>query len=526
MSNVVLGKPRFVPPKDGKVRDLIFFVAGTTDPTNINGKRYEANKDYWRASVTNFWGKVKELKPQYLDLHIEDSFFSWSGDNNTEERKKGADRMLDLLIRAYPGFKNREAHLHLIGHSHGGNVINAFTELISKDKRFPPLWKVKSITYLSTPFFQKKHQLNHSKLHAACKIINVHNDYDLTQQLIADFSLINLEGLIKSFQIDKFDKGIKMLKSVDSDAITTYLKALYNPFSPDGFKNKAIAARKEMAKAFLGINLITQEFIAFIETLKIKNTDLQKEKSAFITLLNSFLHWTFVVYNNYSNKMVSFDKGVFVNNLNLAQGLGVLNILFDIKSGPQNSYLLSLLAGLFAEKKGISDSIDETSWSPKKQTKGLSILDLSITNKDIYHTRKKKTAFDKFLKGAQGAVQQRQLEDLLMRLFSQFIKPKQMKNVIDGIGLANWVLSGDFKKQLETLKGNFEKYYTFVNKYHAFLVTEKDDTEIKELDKKPGSIPYLAMVSHGLSHTQFWPEVENGLKGAFSSGKNPGYVKK
>lgn len=525
MSNVTLGKPRFVPPKDGKVRDLIFFVAGTTDPTNINGKRYEANKDYWRASVTNFWGKVKELKPQYLDLHIEDNFFSWSGDNNTEERKKGADRMLDLLVRAYPGFKNREAHLHLIGHSHGGNVINQFTELISKDNRFPLLWKVKSITYLSTPFFQKKHQLNHSKLHADCKIINVHNDYDLTQQLIADFSLINLEGLLKSFQIDKFDKGIKMLKSVNSDAITTYFKGLNIPFT-DSLKNKAILARKEMAQAFLGINLITQEFIIYIESLKIKNSDLQKEKASFISLLNSFLKWTYDVHNNYSGKMVSYDKAIFVKNLNLSQGLGVLNILFDIKSGPQNSYLLSLLAGIFAEKKGISDSIDETSWTPKKQTKGLSILDLSITNKDIYHTRNKKTAFDNFLKGAQGAVKQRQLEDLLMRLFSQFIKPQQMKNIIDYIGYANWVLSGSLKQQSEILKGNFEKYYMYVNKYHAFLVTENDDKQIKELDKKPGSIPYLAMVSHGLSHTQFWPDVEKGLKSAFSSGKNPGYVKK
>ena len=38
--------------------------------------------------------------------------------------------------------------------------------------------------------------------------------------------------------------------------------------------------------------------------------------------------------------------------------------------------------------------------------------------------------------------------------------------------------------------------------------------------------PILAIFSHGLSHTQFWPDVEKGLKSAFSSGKNPGYVKK
>lgn len=33
------------------------------------------------------------------------------------------------------------------------------------------------------------------------------------------------------------------------------------------------------------------------------------------------------------------------------------------------------------------------------------------------------------------------------------------------------------------------------------------------------------MVFQSLSHTQFWKEVEDGLKDAFSSGKNPGYKK-
>ena len=61
---------------------------------------------------------------------------------------------------------------------------------------------------------------------------------------------------------------------------------------------------------------------------------------------------------------------------------------------------------------------------------------------------------------------------------------------------------------------------------YANLVAKKDDTDFPGIIKRPGSIPYLAMVSHGLSHTQFWPEVESGLKGAFSSGVNPGYKKK
>ena len=63
------------------------------------------------------------------------------------------------------------------------------------------------------------------------------------------------------------------------------------------------------------------------------------------------------------------------------------------------------------------------------------------------------------------------------------------------------------------------------NRYHANLVVKNDKKEIKDMIKRPGTIPYLAMNSHSLSHTQFWKEVENNLKTSFSSGKNLGYKK-
>lgn len=43
---------------------------------------------------------------------------------------------------------------------------------------------------------------------------------------------------------------------------------------------------------------------------------------------------------------------------------------------------------------------------------------------------------------------------------------------------------------------------------------------------RPGSVPYLATVSHSLSHTQYWLKVDEALKSAFSSGKNTGYKPK
>jgi hypothetical protein len=541
--------PKDPPKSEGRIIDIVMFVAGTTDPGNTDGKKHHANTTYWKyvdektnketeQSLNNLWNKIKKLKPQFLDLHTEGEFFSWSGDNDTKERIQASERLFDLILRVYSGWKNQEVHLHLIGHSHGGNVINQFTELVSskemiakstilkprKITEFPKLWKVKSITYLSTPFFQKKHQLNHGKLHKECKIINVHNAYDLTQQLIADFSLTNLEGLLMSFQMDKFETGIQMVKSVDKDIIMTYFKSLIW----QDLKNKATLAWRETAKAFLGFNIIIGEFIKYINSLKIENSNLQKEKALFINLLNNLQRWTSDVHKNYSSITEGYDKSTWVKNLNLTQGLQVLNILLAIKTGPKDSYLLNLLAGIFGENKGITDSIDETAWTPKKQTKSLPILDVPIFESDPYNSRNKKREFEGFLKGAQNAVHTRNLEDLLMRLLSQFIKPSMLTFIVRTIDYAiEPVVFGKLDTEVTTLRKNLAIYSKFVTQYHAGLVTEKDEKAFeKDIMKAPGSVSYLAMASHSLSHTQLWKKVEDGLRNSFSSGVNPRYKKK
>lgn len=539
--------PEDPPKSEGRIIDVVMFVAGTTDPVNITGKKHQANTAYWKyideksnketaQSLNNLWNNIKKLKPQFLDLHIEGQFFSWSGDNDTKERMLASERLFDLMLRVYSGWKNQEVHLHLIGHSHGGNVINQFTELVAnkemiakssilksrKITEFPKHWKVKSITYLSTPFFQKKHQLNHSKLHKECKIINVHNEYDLTQQLIANFSLNNLEGLLKSFQMERFETGINTVKGVNTDAITSYLKS----FIWQDFKSKATLAWREMSEAFLGFNIITAEFIKYINSLKIENSNLQKEKDSFLSILNALLQWTYDVHQNFASIKGDYGKITWVKNLNLTQGLKVLNILFAIKSKPKDSYLLSLLAKIFSESQGITDSIDETLASPQKQTKGLNIIDIPIHEYEPYHFRKKRSEFKTFLKGAQNAVHTRELEDLLMRLFSQFIKPKELKKIISYVDNAEYVVTGNLDKELKILRGNLKIYDLFVTEYYAGLVSPEDEKSYQDMEKRPGTLPYLATASHSLSHTQLWEKAEEGLKSAFSSGINPGYKKK
>jgi hypothetical protein len=527
MSNVIIGEPRFKPPQSTKTKaivDVVMFVAGTTDPINTKGLKHEANTGYWQATKENFWAKVKELKPQFHDLHIEGSFFSWSGDNDTAERNKAADRLLDLFVRVYPGFKRKEVHLHLIGHSHGGNVINEFTNLISHDKRFPEPWKIKSITYLSTPFFKKKHQLNHAKIHSGCKIINVHNEYDLTQRLVADFSLVNLEIFLQNFNMKNFEKGTNLLKSVDTAAFEHFKDVYINNHTEGPF------IWREATKAFLAINALTAEFIKYIKGIDVKTANLDKERDEFVSLLNQFLQWTFNVHGrlskNSSNRSGGYGRTEFLQDLQITTVLDILNALFDIKTGVKDSYILHLLARVFAAEKGLTDSIEDNAWTPKEQTKGLSIQDLNITEFDTYHSRKKKKDAEKFITGAIAALQKNNLEELLMRLFSQFVTPKTMTIINYVLHGTEVVVFGDFDTQITTLRKNLKKYGDLITEYHAFLVTDKDKKEIKEIIAMPGSVPYLAMASHSLSHTRFWPEVETGLRGAFSSGINPGYKKK
>ena len=527
--------PEDPPKSEGRIIDIVMFVAGTTDPINSDGKKHQANTDYWQSSKENFWHKIKDLKDQFLDLHIEGRFFSWSGDNDTKERNIASERLLELILRVYPGWKNQEVHLHLIGHSHGGNVINQFTELVAskemitkskflksrKVTEFPKSWKVKSITYLSTPFFQKKHQLNHGKLHKNCKIINVHNEYDLTQRLIADFSLLNMEVFLKNFQIDNFKKGLDTLHSVDTSAFSK----LFKPIVRDKTDGPEIWRATTIAMS--GINQLTAQFIKYIESLPLNSSSIIEEKTNFLKLLKRFQNWTYdeckLFYQNSSTRKGGYGRSEFMEDLNINTALGMLNELFDIKTGVKDSYILKLLAKMFSENSGITDSIEANSWTPKDQAKGLSIKDINITTKDPYHTRNKKNNCENFIVGAAKSVQNKNLEEVLMRLFSQFVKPFVMTIIYQVLDKSEYILSGDLDTQITRLRKSIGKYRDLVVAYNADLVTKDDVKNIKDIMKRPGSVPYLAMNSHSLSHTQFWPEVEKELKNAFSSGKSRKY---
>ncbi|MDG1333813.1 MAG: hypothetical protein P8P74_15860 [Crocinitomicaceae bacterium] len=507
------------PPKD-----IIQFVAGTTDPVNTHGLKNQANKDYWRG-VDNLWANVQDLKPQYLDLHIEDTFFSWSGDNSTEERTKGAKKLMDTLLRVYSNWTKKEVHLHLIGHSHGGNVINQFTNEIVDSSDFPENWAIKSITYLSTPFFKDQHQLNHSKMHADAKIINVHNDYDITQRFVADFTMKNLEGLIGNFvEFNKLKAAVDQIIAIDKSAYGDAGIVVNNHTEGPAMWT---TTRDLLVQGEIVMDVI-QKNLAFIGARK----KVSPQKQEFLDIINDIHQLLIQRIAVFNTGLTDRDGGYgwteLWDDLRIYDLMPLVNRIMAIDDGESDSFILGFLENVFMEEdNGLVAKIDDTSTSPENQVNGaFPIEDFDITDLDPYDKNGKKSDFEKFATGVEDAQKDGKLKEILMRMISQFIDPADVQAIVDGINKAEWIMMGDWDDQLKELRGNIEVYQGLVSEYNMDLVTEADKNN-EELEIKPGSIPYLAMTSHSLSHTDLFDDdkhnVKEALTGAFSSGENPGY---
>jgi len=200
-------------------RHIYILVPGTTDPVNSfaniqhnpdskkqlgfhettnRANSYKSTSMYWDDM---FYNDMIELENNIDDFIIFDKF-GWSGDNCVSNREVAGKYLVRRLCMPdkynkqgyYEPIKEKPVYFHLIGHSHGGNVINEMTKEIDSLPQWPEKWKVKSITYLSTPFFKKLHQVKVTPkvFHKDAQILHVYNDYDLTQNFLADFSLFDL----------------------------------------------------------------------------------------------------------------------------------------------------------------------------------------------------------------------------------------------------------------------------------------------------------------------------------------------
>jgi hypothetical protein len=231
---------------------VLVLVAGTVDPTNLwedlnaptgeekatHGRGYskpglkEQDAKYWTDAPENdrdahddnwYWETnphfrkaIGDLARRYPRLHVF-TMHGWTADNAIRNREIAGSYLCDRLCggggeRAYySGWRKLPVMFHMMGHSHGGNVINEFTRRAASSSAWPKTWKIRSVTYLSTPFFPNLHPIDTGAFHPDCAVLNAFNKYDLTQRVVADFNLHQLNGAAKLAGIDAILAKIKAL---------------------------------------------------------------------------------------------------------------------------------------------------------------------------------------------------------------------------------------------------------------------------------------------------------------------------
>lgn len=505
---------------ENKIEHIIILVAGTVDPINIEADdKIRANLSYWKEGT--FYQDIKELaeKPH---CHLFDQH-GWSGDNTAINRKVAGTYLADRLCGSegekayYPGFKNKTVHFHLIGHSHGGNLINELTQRIAEDNNWPATWQIKTIVYLSTPFFQKIHQVNTTKFHNNCKIINVINQYDLTQRTIANFSLFQLPGLKPildenkgiftkittfDFSLEKkkgsykyfhslYNKSLQFLNELEQ--LITNLKSIVTKLNKEvkyqvapGLEGKVSDKRKIMSddlkkRCYDELNPIQDSLKQMIENMQKRMTQVQNQNIIYI--------------EGYSK---GYSIGMVIKDI-FRPGVKPLSDLLRVDQVTLKGKLPNLLHDMVIE---IVDKYDNTSYLPKQESlTGYEIRHIDITKKaDKYYEKKSKEFYEfiTYLEKAEtkyaDSQSQKDLLDIIFTLIAQF-EPIQSF-------LKNETLSLTLLRNYQTILNN---------RHFGSLIVENDKGK-----PKMGSLKYLMIDAHNLSCRQLYAEVKELLEKSIS----------
>ncbi len=295
-------------PQVEKYLHVFVLVPGTTRPVNnlfdfitSSDGDHSAGSSYW---YSQFLPYIHELKKQadtqnegdkqyQSELYLD---FSWGGENNFTERVKTGQNLANKLWQKFNGkWGCKPVYFHLIGHSHGGNVINNLTNALSasnKALKFGDQWFIKSITYLSTPFFQKIEQPASDRIHSTALILNSRNYYDLTQRFVADFTVKQ----VTQQTLDQLTEKVIAIKGALSRVIADVDPILLKVTE---VKNKALNALKQEAKDYITFkNNTTNANSAAIE--------YQASLKALVTLVAEFKDDIDTLANSIDNILLQF----------------------------------------------------------------------------------------------------------------------------------------------------------------------------------------------------------------------------
>ena len=557
------------------VLHLVVLVAGTSDAINSfntpdhRAVSYPSVKkenvspgQYWDAA---FYGELKKLiksNPKALELF---DFHGWSGDNRQGNREVAGAYLVNRLVGANnekpfysKSYQSKTIHIHLIGHSHGGNVINEMTQQMAKlGSKWPSTWKVKSFTYLSTPFFQKLHQVKLGGfVHPQAEVLNVYNDYDLTQRMLADFSMYTLHDAIQVNGLTETVRtNIKQLMTAldaipwavlipmrmnDENSLRLYTAMrdfLNNRVRRDGFLSVVgfLAELQKIAeglnqpvryKADAGLtenNKVTQSF-KLLSDANLAN--LKRVIAALTASVNQSVDAldTAIRANNYSRN--GFGMASLAGAQDLANN--VANFL-RLPTGATNvaasGVIWQTLVGV------LNDAIevfDDTVTKPDAQFNGARPIEaLNVTARDAYHGKPQATNYRKLIAKIEDLEKRyaanpspNLLLDLLLTLVAHDPKARNML-VTTFNSTASFInsyveppLFGQWDAAAKALKATLTDVSNAVSsRFEGEIETgEFFDNGVACTHSEVGSLPYLLIESHSTSRRVLHPEVKSFLQ--------------
>jgi hypothetical protein len=132
-----------MPNKTKSDKIAVITVHGTGD-----GASSAAGAKWWQQGSQFAQLLEKRLAEKGVGVDIVPHM--WSGANSALEREKGGDGLSDMIKR----LDDEYASIHVIGHSHGGNVANIAADLLGWGRKKRAAKRIASMTTVGTPFFK------------------------------------------------------------------------------------------------------------------------------------------------------------------------------------------------------------------------------------------------------------------------------------------------------------------------------------------------------------------------------------
>ncbi len=567
----------------GPVYNIIVIVAGTSDPGNMSleqrSNSYEAAKPpagedpnwYWETNPV-FRDDLKKLVDENKKYNV--ALFSahgWTGDNAVKNREVSGGYLVDRLCGSngekpyYQKYLKNEVWFHLIGHSHGGNVINEMTKRMAVCEEWPAMWKVKTLVYLSTPFFNKLHQLNAAKLHPGGRVVNVFNKYDLTQRTIANFSLVQLPGAATATEaaMSELPPLVKKLTSFNTTALANGLRSIRlrdfddRPWHTDwtwamdpergaAMYDACLTLFKNLEELLDKVKEIVSSLSKEVEHKVAKGLEgkvSNKHRMISEALKKRFVRQLDTVKDGLTPTIQAFERRLrgtrypvsgLIEDLFLNRFLRPLVDLIAVNApgedgrlsnppAPANS-ILDLLHDLLAEQ---IDQFDDTKNTPVHQLAKTAFKDklhhVEVTSKDRYF-RQRDAQFNRFITYLEAVEARYQtsrskadLVDMIFTLIAQleFVQSSTgwLDGIINALTAADWSNVGDdaFDQLVEDLLQTMRNYRAILQRRNFGGIVVTTDTD----EPKRGDLSYLMLVSHSVSRQAVYSEVAAVLRAQF-----------